>query len=115
MTKWWGPKGVTCLSAEVDLRVGGNYRIANELPDGSVIWISGQFEQIERPHLLIYTWVVENESPATERVKVEFEQHEHGTNVTITHEQIPNKVLSEQHQHGWTGCMDGLVEYIAGL
>ena len=115
MEKWWGPKGVSCLSAEVDLRVGGQYRLANELPDGSVLWISGNFEVIERPHLLIYTWVVENENPTEERVKVQFEQHDVGTHVTITHERIATKDLSEQHRQGWIGCMDGLVEYLAGL
>jgi len=29
---WWGPRGVTCTAAEVDLRVGGRYRIANQFP-----------------------------------------------------------------------------------
>lgn len=113
MKKWWGPTGVTCLSAEVDLRVGGQFRIANGFPDGSVIWISGNFELIERPHLLIYTWIVENESPTTERVEIHFEHHELGTNITITHERIVTKALSEQHQQGWIGCMDGLVKYLA--
>ena len=29
LRKWWGPEGVECTEAEVDLRVGGHYRIAN--------------------------------------------------------------------------------------
>ena len=111
--KWWGPKGVRCLSAEFDLRVGGQYRIENGLSDGSVLWISGNFEVIEGPHLLIYTWVVENESPTTERVVVQFEQHDLGTNVTVTHERIATTTSSEQHQRGWIECIDGLVDFLA--
>jgi uncharacterized protein YndB with AHSA1/START domain len=52
---WWGPRDVTCTAAEVDLRVGGRYRIANQFPDGRVVWISGQFECIEPPRLLVYS------------------------------------------------------------
>ncbi|MBX2839624.1 MAG: SRPBCC domain-containing protein [Gammaproteobacteria bacterium] len=109
LKKWWGPKGVNCQSVIIDLRVGGQYRIANELPDGSVLWISGTFEIIEKPHLLIYTWIVENESPTTERVEVRFTQLESGTEVVLTHTRIATQVLNEQHQQGWNGCLDGLV------
>lgn len=112
LQKWWGPAEVRCLSADVDLRVGGRYRIANELPDGAVLWIVGEFEAIERPQLLIYTWTVETESPTMERVTVQFEKHEQGTEVILKHELIPTTNLRDQHQQGWIGCMDGLVEYL---
>lgn len=115
MQKWWGPQGVNCLAVEIDLRVGGEYRIANELPDKSVLWISGEFEEIEKPHRLIYTWIVENEKPTKERVEVQFNKHDIGTNVIITHERIATKALSEQHQHGWIGCLDGLLNHLRGL
>lgn len=111
MKKWWGPKGVSCQSVAIDLRVGGQYRIANKLPDGSVLWIAGTFEVIEKPHLLIYTWIVENESPTTERVEVRFKKHKSGTDVVITHNRIATKVLGKLHQQGWIGCLEGLVEY----
>lgn len=29
LVRWWGPDGVSCPTAEVDLRPGGRYRIAN--------------------------------------------------------------------------------------
>ena len=111
MKKWWGPKGVQCLSVDIDLRIGGKYKIANELPDGSVIWISGQFVKIKRPRLLIYTWGVEDADSANEIVTVSFEPHDQGTNVTITHEQIATRILSEQHRQGWIGCMGGLAAH----
>ena len=43
---WWGPGEVSCPEAEIDLRPGGSYRLANLNPDGSVIWISGRFEVV---------------------------------------------------------------------
>src|SRR4051812_19918885 len=56
---WWGPQGVSCPTAEVDLRPGGSYRIANLLPDGRTVWIVGRFERIEPPHELVYSWRIE--------------------------------------------------------
>jgi uncharacterized protein YndB with AHSA1/START domain len=35
LEKWWWPNGFTCPAAEVDLRVGGTYRLAMEWP-GSI-------------------------------------------------------------------------------
>ena len=59
LKKWWGPKNVRCIAAEVDLHVGGSYRIANQLPDKTILWIEGVFEQIEEPNLLVYTWRID--------------------------------------------------------
>ena len=114
LKKWWGPGVVRCPSAEVDLRVGGRFRIANELPDGTVLWIGGEFEAIERPRLLIYTWIVETASPTTERVTVKFEVVDQGTEIILDHELIQTPAIRDDHQRGWFGCLDGLVEYLSG-
>jgi uncharacterized protein YndB with AHSA1/START domain len=110
--KWWGPEGVTCVRPEVDLRVGGHYSIGNQFADGKVLWIVGEFEVIEPPRRLTYTWRLEGISEAAERVTVHFESRGEATEVIITHERIPNKTLRDQHQRGWQGCLDGLAEYL---
>ncbi|MEM8682179.1 MAG: SRPBCC domain-containing protein [Pseudomonadota bacterium] len=110
LKQWWGPSGVRCIAAEVDLRVGGEYRIGNELPDKSVVWISGRFEVIERPQLLVYTWIVDG--AAEERVRVCLDRHERGTSIVITHTMMPSKKIHDRHLHGWTGCLTGLAEYL---
>jgi uncharacterized protein YndB with AHSA1/START domain len=110
---WWGPKSVECIDAEVDLRVGGRYRIANQFPDGKVLWISGEFETIERPHRLVYTWRVGPEA-VPERVTVTFEARGEQTEVIVMHERIPTQAMSDMHEQGWVGCLDGLVDYLEG-
>jgi len=111
--KWWGPANVRCISAEIDLRVGGQYRIANELPDKAVIWIEGVYERIERPNLLVFTWRVGAESSPTEIVTIRMTAQDRGTEVVVMHERIESPAMGNQHLQGWEGCLDGLVDFLA--
>lgn len=109
---WWGPEGVICIAADVDLRRGGRYRIGNKLPDQRMLWIVGEFEVVEPPHRLVYTWRVEGISETDERVTVQFESKGTTTEVIVKHERIPNRELRDQHQQGWKGCLSGLAKYL---
>jgi len=111
LIKWWGPAGVECIDAHVDLRIGGAYRIANRFPDGRVVWISGEFESIEPPHSLVYTWQVEPSGSAPERVTVRFDARGDATDVVIRHERIVDPEARAGHEAGWVGCLDGLASY----
>jgi len=112
---WWGPEGVACPAAEIDLRVGGSYRIANRFPDGNIIWIAGMFEEIDAPRRLVYTWKLESQTGPPERVTVCFVADRDMTEVVITHERIANEAARTGHERGWAGCLDSLVKYIEQL
>ena len=113
LKEWWGPEGVKCIDAEVDLRKGGRYRIANQMPDGKVLWISGEYEVIEPPHKLVYTWGIEPETKGSERVTVQFVASGEYTEVIVMHERIASEELREMHQQGWVGCLEGLAKFVA--
>src|ERR1700747_516474 len=106
LVRWWGPQGVACPAAEIDLRVGGSYRIANQFPDGRVIWIAGMFEVIEPPHRLTYSWKLESQNGPVERVTVCFVAHGVATEVVVTHERIPDEAARTSHERGWIGWPD---------
>ncbi len=108
---WWGPRPVTCSGAEVDLRVGGRYRIDNLLPDGQTLTIEGEFQVVEAPHKLVYTWRA-GPDPMS-RVTVRFEPRGDATEVIIIHEQIANETVRGSHAGGWVGCLDGLERLFA--
>ena len=110
---WWGPRtDVVCAVAEVDLRVGGKYRIGNRFPNGDMIWIAGEYEHIEPPHKLVFTWYVEADSAMVERVTVKLEPLNEMTEVIVIHERIINATVRDQHQQGWFGCFNGLAAYL---
>jgi uncharacterized protein YndB with AHSA1/START domain len=47
--QWWGPKGFTCLSCEMDFRVGGKFLYCTKTPDGQEFWNGGEYHEIV-PH-----------------------------------------------------------------
>lgn len=115
LVRWWGPKDVLCTHAEVDLQVGGTFRLANQSPDGNTVWIAGMYEEIDRPRLLRHTWFMEgDEQTKPERVTIEFLPTESGTEIVITHAAIPTEPMRRGHREGWIGCLDGLVELLSG-
>ncbi|NNG03027.1 MAG: SRPBCC domain-containing protein, partial [Inquilinus sp.] len=102
--QWWGPAGIRCTECAVDLRVGGAYRIANRLPDGSVLWIAGEFLRVEPPRLLEYTWRRGLETPAdpqsSERVTVRFVATAGGSEVIVEHTRIADHSIRDRHEAG---------------
>ncbi len=114
LRSWWGPKGVSCSAAEVDLRVGGRYRIVNEMPDGTKLVIAGAFTVVEVPRRLVYSWAIAPGDGEPELVTVRFDPLDDArTEVVVIHERIANPLLRDGHAAGWDGCLDGLVAYLA--
>jgi uncharacterized protein YndB with AHSA1/START domain len=94
-------------TAEVDLRVGGRYRIAMEGPDGAVHVVSGAYREIDPPRRLVYTWQWENSPRFPEtQVTVEFRARaDGGTDLVLVHEGLPDEDSYARHAHGWDGCL----------
>jgi glutathione S-transferase len=105
---WWGPRPVTCSHAEVDLRVGGRYRLVHALPDGGSLAIYGEFRVVETPRKLVYTWRMDGGHREASLVTVRFEGVGDATDVLIVHEEIPSEPVRDSHEKGWRGCLDGL-------
>jgi uncharacterized protein YndB with AHSA1/START domain len=109
---WWGPVGVTCTAARIDLRPGGHYAIDNLLADGTTVTISGEFREVERPRLLVYTWTTGRDSQAPELVTLRLASIGNETDLEICHERIASEQTREQHRGGWDGCLDGFSSYL---
>jgi uncharacterized protein YndB with AHSA1/START domain len=51
--QWWGPKGFTSPSCEIDLRVGGRYLLCMRAPDGQEFWSGGEYTEIIAPEKIV--------------------------------------------------------------
>lgn len=113
LVAWWGPRGVRCIAAELDARVGGRYCIDHETPDGGSIRIEGEMVVVSPPVELVYTWLVTPGPREPELVTVRFESRDATTTeVIVVHERIAEARARDGHAAGWDGCLDGLESYI---
>jgi uncharacterized protein YndB with AHSA1/START domain len=100
---------MTVPSAEVDLRVGGRYRIVMEAPNGQQHRATGTYRVIDPPARLVYTWSWEDRAAVTDTlVSLEFIERGAMTEVVLRHEQLPSEEERTNHERGWIGCLDKL-------
>lgn len=59
LQRWMGPRMLTMVSCESDLRVGGRYRFVHRAPDGQEFAFSGDYREIVRPERIVRTFVFE--------------------------------------------------------
>jgi predicted enzyme related to lactoylglutathione lyase/uncharacterized protein YndB with AHSA1/START domain len=118
--KWFGPGACRVLSAKVDLRVGGEYRIrvnsAECAEDGAAVEmeVTGVYKEVKRPARLVYSWSWEPKHEFGDSlVTVDFVDKEGFTEVQITHDRLPTEEHRERHSHGWIGCLDKLEQLFA--
>jgi uncharacterized protein YndB with AHSA1/START domain len=85
MRRWFSPEGCTVPHAEIDFRPGGVCIICMRLPDGQDFWTKGQYLEITPPERLVFTanLVVSDERKFTALTTVTFEDHGHGTRMTV--------------------------------
>ncbi len=110
LERWSAPEGVTVTSAEVDLRVGGRYRIHMHAPDDKKFTATGTYKEIDPPRRLSYTWMWEegDHDVGETLVTVEFNDLGGSTEVVLTHERFPNAEATAAHEQGWGSCLNRL-------
>ena len=114
LMRWWGPVGFTTPSAEVDLRVGGKYRIAMRRPDGGVHFVKGTYVDVKPPERLVMTWAWEGMAGFDDfdsLVTIEFVAKGAATEIVLTHEKLP-AVAAASHERGWNGTFDHFATHL---
>lgn len=109
LRRWWAahPQGSTPV-AEVDLRVGGRYRLTMEAPDRSRHTVVGEYKEVERPNRLVYSWQWELDSGEPghiSTVTVAFLPCDERTHVVLEHAELPDADSRDRHAHGWSACL----------
>lgn len=119
LKRWWGAgPNQTSPGCEVDLRVGGTYRFQMRDGDsGDVYAVGGEYREIVRPNLLVYTWCWEGEMDPANRghvslVSVEFRTDGDATTVVLEHSGLASEESRGRHGVGWRGSLENLAHRI---
>jgi len=106
LQRWSAPGDMTVPSAEVDLRVGGRYRIVMQSPNGATHTAVGVYRVVDPPSRLVYTWVWEERAAMADTlVTLEFHQKGAGTELVLRHEELADEADRANHEKGWIGCL----------
>lgn len=108
---WFLPGPVRVGPVEIDLRVGGRYRIV--VTGESQHEMSGEYLEIARPNRLVFTWYSAGTGGAETLVTIEFEARGSRTELILTHEQLPDRQAAAQHESGWSNILDALGSHLA--
>jgi uncharacterized protein YndB with AHSA1/START domain len=110
LKRWWGPgPGEPVSLAELDVRVGGRFRIVFGGPDGKMHECAGVYREVVPHRKLVFTWHWPNTTP--ERISVvtiEFHGSPAGTDLVFKHEQLFDEKARDDHQRGWSASLDKL-------
>jgi uncharacterized protein YndB with AHSA1/START domain len=107
MCEWLCPAGATISFIEVDLRVGGAFRI--DMQSEQVTFThTGIYQEIIPPDRLVFSWTSINTQDQETLVTVELIQHGQQTELVLTHEGLPDQKTKEMHAMGWRSILDKL-------
>ena len=111
--KWWGAEGrFQVTQVESDLRPGGKWTMGGIGMGGKPFKVAGEYREIERPRLLVFTWLPDWYENATETVvRWDLEEKDGVTTVRLTHSGLTNESSRTSHR-GWPQILGWLQAYI---
>ncbi len=116
MIQWWGPRGYTMTSCEMDLRPGGAYLYAMRRPEGGQIRSQGVFREVDPPARLVLQggWLDDNGQPGHQTtMTLTFDDLGGKTKLTLHQAVFESVEARDAHNNGWSSSFDCLADYLA--
>jgi uncharacterized protein YndB with AHSA1/START domain len=113
LKRWWVPKsaGVSLLSCEADVRVGGKYRLEFGRESSKPMAFFGSYIEVTPPSRLVWT---NDESDDGAVTTVTF-QEQGGKTLLVMHELYPSKEALDRAIAGMEGGMGEMFEQLDEL
>jgi uncharacterized protein YndB with AHSA1/START domain len=113
--KWWGVEGrFQATHMESDLRPGGRWMMQGTGIGGGPFRVVGTYRSVERPRLLVTTWLPDWQGDATESlVRFELDEKDGVTTVRLTHSGLAGERARDSHK-GWPQILNWLRMFVEG-
>jgi uncharacterized protein YndB with AHSA1/START domain len=115
LRQWLGPENVRTRDLVADARVGGKFRWDLTNPEGEEMTVAGEYRELQPNRKVVFTWQWQDDEDWEGHesiVTVEFFDRDDGTEVKLTHEQLPSKESRDRHSEGWTSILKKLEEFV---
>ena len=110
LSRWLTPSAEIAMSVlAFDFRVGGSYRFAYHVPDGTVMIVNGTYLAIESPGRIAFSWNIEppdEHAGLQSEVVVSIRADAAGSELHIRHSLLTLPGAEERHSTGWLGALD---------
>ena len=112
---WFGPANAIgeSVRAEMDVRVGGRYRMHFKTDDGESHEVGGEYKEVVPNERLVFSWAWHSTPERESLVTVTMKSDGGGTMLTLLHERFFDEKARQGHTRGWTGTLDKLERYFA--
>lgn len=118
LTAWWRiPDAYATTEAEVDLRVGGRYRLTGWSRAQGTFEVEGVYEVVDPPRRLVYTWEPGwDEEARGSRVELLLEEEAGGTRLRTLHTGFATARSRDDHSAagGWPAVLRALAAHVSG-
>lgn len=112
MLQWWGPDAGPTLSVVADVRPGGRFSVVFRLLNGDEHNPTGVYREVVPEKKLVFTWDLPGAPEPESLVTFRLEPFDGGTELTLTHERLPDEAGRASHEYGWNGLLDKLPVFL---
>lgn len=115
MIHWFGPSHTVTgsMRAELDVRVGGCFRVSFSTDDGEYHEVAGIYREVAPGERLVFSWAWHSTPERESQVTVSLTPDGDGTWLTLRHERFFDQAACDGHARGWGGSLDKLETYLA--
>ena len=115
LARWFGPSQVKAgsVQAEIDVRVGGRYRLSFTMNDGEYHQVGGLYREVVPNQRLVLSWAWHSTPERESQLTISLKPDGAGTLLTLHHEQFVDQAARDGHERGWTDILDQLEKYLA--
>ena len=113
--QWFGPASVKpgTLHADLDIRVGGRYRISFTDDKGEYFEVGGIYREVVPNARLAFSWAWHSTPERESEVTVSIKPDGAGALLTLHHEKFFNEAARDGHEKGWNELLTRLEASIA--
>lgn len=110
LKRWFAPDASAEVKAEIDLRVGGKYKIVILKSGGERDCVAGVYREVQAAARLVFTWAWETTPERESLVTVELKDKDGGTELVLTHERFFDEAARDRHEQGWSRLLGRLAQ-----
>ena len=112
LKRWWGPDGATTTLCQIDLRIGGIWRLEFTSERYGDKILQGVYTVLDAPHRLSFTWAWEEDGRLGHQSEVTLRFRDDGAACVLSLEHAGlTPEQAETHPIGWRLGLEGFTAY----